>query len=153
LARLSNQVLESIGAVETFCPRVCTSKIVGGRVRKILTPLFPGYIFARFCNASAGRYVGSRPGVVGLLRIGDRQAVIDPELIHQMRDSETARITADPNPTFVQGQQLIIREGPFAGMEAEYVSALSGGQRALVFIEYLQQRVTLMAEPRVLRQA
>ena len=146
LSRLSSNIEASVGNLEVYCPRIRTRRMVAGRFQSVLGPMFPGYIFARFCRATAARFVASQPGVVGLVRFGEEPAVLTNETIEELKAADPENACRSCHPPFVPGQQIIIREGPFAGMEAEYVAELKGGERALLFLDYLQRRINLMTD-------
>ena len=146
LSRLSSGLLDSVGDLEVYCPRVPTKRSVAGVPRQILSPLFPGYIFARFCALTASRFVSSRPGIIGLVRFGGQPAVLAERTIEELKATEQDQAGAEALQSFAPGQKLQITDGPFAGMEAEYISSLSGGLRALLLLEYLQRRVSLLVD-------
>jgi transcriptional antiterminator RfaH len=150
LSRLSEELTRDFGKVEPYCPRVRSRRMVGGHSRPSWGPMFPGYIFARFCWATnAGRYIASRPGVIGIVRCSDRPLSVSSRIIGELRAAENT--IPESLPTFSPGQKLILREGPFVGMEAEFVASLSDGQRSLLFLDYLQQRVNLLASTDTLK--
>jgi len=155
LPRLLTEDQAAIGELESYCPRMHRMMPVGGKRRPVLVPLFPGYFFARFALEKAGRYVSSRPGVMGLVRFGDRAVPVAEEVIDELRamDLENAPVQMLPQYQFFPGQKLVIREGPFAGMEAEFVKSMSDGQRALLLLEYLHRRVNVITDCTVLESA
>lgn len=155
LVRLSPQVQNSVGEIEIFCPQIRRLMSVGGKKRTVLSALFPGYFFGRFCLAAAGRFVASRPGIIGLVRFGNDATTVPNEVIDEMKQTDFVAAAESILATskFVPGQKLQIREGPFAGMEAEYVASLNDGQRALLLLEYLHQRVRVVADCGILESA
>lgn len=155
LARLSAPLHGSIGPLQVFCPQIRKLMPVGGKKRTVLSALFPGYFFARFGLAQAGRFVASRPGIIGLVRFGDEPTPVPDCVIEEMQSTDfvTAAESALSPYNFVPGQRLLIREGPFAGMEAEYVASLNDGQRALLLLEYLHRRVNVVAKSAILESA
>jgi len=155
LSRLSPPLLAAVGPIELFCPQVRKLMAVGGKRRVVLSALFPGYFFARLCLATAARFVASRPGIIGLVRFGEKPTPLPDPVIEEMKDMDfvTAAESILTSHRFIPGQRLLIREGPFAGMEAEYVASLNDGQRALLLLEYLHQRVNLVANCSMLESA
>ena len=155
LARLSPSLRTAVGSIETYCPQVRKLMAVGGKRRVVLSALFPSYFFARFCLSTAARFVSSRPGIIGLVRFGEEPTSVPDPVIEEMKDTDfvTAAESILASHQFVPGQRLLIREGPFAGMEAEYVASFNDGQRALLLLEYLHQRVNLVANCAMLESA
>jgi transcriptional antiterminator RfaH len=155
LARLSAPLQGSIGSLQVFCPQIRKLMPVGGKKRTVLSALFPGYFFGRFGLAKAGRFVASRPGIIGLVRFGGEPTPVPDCVIAEMQSTDfvTAAESVLSPYNFVPGQRLLIREGPFAGMEAEYVASLNDGQRALLLLEYLHRRVNVVAKSAILESA
>ncbi|MBI4662337.1 MAG: hypothetical protein HY735_26245 [Verrucomicrobia bacterium] len=155
LSRVSPLIRSTVGAIEVFCPQIRKVMAVGGKRRTVLSALFPGYFFARFCLPSAGRFVASRPGIIGLVRFGGEATPLPDEVVEEMKDTDfvAAAECALASGHYFPGQKLLIRDGPFAGMEAEYVSSMSDGQRALLLLEYLHQRVNVVADRDILESA
>jgi len=155
LSRLSPPLQAAVGSIEPFCPQVRKLMAVGGKRRVVLSALFPSYFFARFCLSTAARFVASRPGIIGLVRFGEEPTAVPDPVIEEMKDTDfvTAAESILTSRNFVPGQKLSIREGPFAGMEAEYVASLNDGQRGLLLLEYLHQRVNLVANCSMLESA
>lgn len=143
LARISPDTRVSTGEIEVFCPQIRKMMSVAGKKRSVLSPLFPGYFFAQFELATAGRYVASRPGIIGLVRFGDVPTPVPATVIDELRETDFEAL-AESLSAFTPGQRLIIHEGPFAGMEAQFVTKMNDGQRALLLLEYLNRQVTVV---------
>lgn len=126
--------------LEVFLPRLRREQFVGGVVRLVARPLFPGYLFARFCPWLSGDAVRYVPGVLRV--VGNRQAPIplEPEIIANIRE----RIQADgfvwlrPRP-LEPGDKVTIAQGPFAGWMAEVEREWDDGQRVAILLGALQQ--------------
>jgi transcriptional antiterminator RfaH len=144
LSRSVGNLKAAIGEVDVFCPTLRRHIRVGGHRRQILAPLFPGYFFSRFNLAVAARFIGSRPGVIGLVRFREEPEPVADHVIEELRatDFDSDLLSNKFSP----GQHLTVSEGPFAGMDVEYVASLNDGQRALLLVEYLHQRVSLIVE-------
>lgn len=155
LSRLSVDTKLTTGEIEVFCPQIRKMMPVAGKRREVLTPLFPGYFFSQFSLETAARFVASRPGIIGLVRFGDAPTPVPAEVIEEMKATDflAAAESLFCSNNFSPGQKLLIREGPFAGMEAEYVSGMNDGQRALLLIEYLHRRVNVVADSAILESA
>ncbi len=144
LIRSVGNLQAAIGEIEVFCPTLRRYMKVGGHRRQVLAPLFPGYFFSRFNLGTAARFVSSRPGVIGLVRFGEEPESVSDRVIDELRETEfDSELHCE---RFSPGQHLTVSEGPFAGMEVEYIASLNDGQRALLLVEYLHQRVNLIVE-------
>ena len=150
LSRLSSNIRGSVGEMEVYCPRIQTRRMVAGVSRPVVSALFPGYIFARFSPDTASRFVATRPGVIGFVKYGEQPAVVAEETIEELKAGNYDGTVCEDIAPFTPGQRLLIREGPFAGMEGEFVSKLGDGKRAVLLLEYLQRRVNCLADSAVL---
>jgi transcriptional antiterminator RfaH len=139
--------------LEVLLPRLRQEQWVAGVVRWVLKPLFPGYLFARFCPLLFGEVVRYVPGVVGV--VGNRQSPIpvEPEIVASIRQ----RIQADG---FVRlqahhyhpGEKVWIDQGPFAGWMAEVEREWDDGRRVAILLGALHQ-AHMLVPPRWLLPA
>ena len=115
--------------------------------RQVLRPLFPGYLFARFCAAVALRAVNSRRGVLRVLGAGrDKPWPVDDLIVTAIRerlDSEDC-IDLEERP-FHAGDSVRVTAGPLAGWSGIFDSALSDAQRVVILIDTLQQGRVVIA--------
>lgn len=157
-AELLNHVIpntfESTGTIEAFCPQISKTMSVGGKRRRVLRALFPGYFFAHFELSRAARYVSSRPGVIGLVRFGDQATPIPAAVIDELKALDLEDLSECLLLfNFAPGQRLRIDSGPFAGMEAQFVANLPDGNRAVLLLEYLNREVSVITDRSILRSA
>lgn len=134
------------GGMETYFPRIRTRMAVGGPLRVVIKPLFPGYFFARFVWESASRFVLSRRNVTGIVHFGEHPAVVADGVIEELKTcgmrTEEAEIF-DPMSGLELGQRVVIRSGPFRGMEGEVVMRLSDRKRVALLMDHLQSQARL----------
>jgi transcriptional antiterminator RfaH len=126
--------------LEVLLPRLQREQYVCGVPRLVSQPLFPGYLFARFCPLVSGEAIRYIPGVLRV--VGNRQSPIpvEPQVISSIRD----RIQADgfvwiqPRP-LEAGEKVTIAHGPFVGWMAEVERELDDGKRVAILLGALQQ--------------
>lgn len=152
LARLSPETVLSTGEIEVYCPLIRKSMSVAGKKRLVTGSLFPGYFFARFNLTTASRYVSSRPGIIGLVRFGDRPTPVADSVIDELKETDFEAL-AESLSSFTPGQTLVIQDGPFAGMEAQFVTKMNDGHRALLLLEYLNRQVSVVVDSSSLEAA
>lgn len=109
--------------------------------RLVLRPLFPGYLFARFCAAVSLRAVNYTRGVLRVLgSASDRPWPLDDAIVAAIRErlgSEGfVQLTERP---FGAGDPVRITAGPLAGWSGIFDSELSDAQRVVILIETLHQ--------------
>ncbi len=131
-------------SIEAFVPSY--SRLVvwgsrGDRVR-IETPLFPGYLFARFDANEALPVIRGVRGVPQVLGPGNRPAAISDALISALK-----RATADPSlvspaeysASYAHGDRVTVTNGPLAGLTGVVDRTAAGGRRLIITIDILQR--------------
>ena len=128
--------------VETFLPlarRPVRHATRGPRL--VLRPLFPGYLFARFCAARSLRAVAYSRGVLRVLGgAPDRPWPMDDAIVATIR----ARLGAEGfvelrERPFSCGDSVRVTAGPLAGWSGIFDCELSDAERVVILIETLQQ--------------
>ncbi|HEU4685890.1 MAG TPA: transcription termination/antitermination NusG family protein [Nitrospira sp.] len=108
---------------ELFLPMIGVWSRRAGVRRRILRPMFPGYLF--LCDAlTGGRYaeVLKARGLVGVLSRGQGGPAAIPENeIDAIRALVRSELPALPHPYLKTGQRVRIRSGPLADVEGVLV--------------------------------
>jgi transcriptional antiterminator RfaH len=109
--------------------------------RQVLRPLFPGYLFARFCAAVSLRAVSSRRGVLRILGSGgDKPWPVDDAIVTAIRERLDPEGCVDlVERPFHAGDPVRVTAGPLAGWSGVFDCALSDAQRVVILIKTLQQ--------------
>jgi transcriptional antiterminator RfaH len=130
--------------IEILCPRIREQKIVRRKMQPVITPLFPGYLFARFC-LSQSRMVMYASGVRNLVSFGHAPATVNCEIIDGIRERLQDGVVDLKLPSFTRGDVVRIKEGPLCGLEAVFEKEMIGQQRAMLLMKTLtcQVRVSL----------
>jgi transcriptional antiterminator RfaH len=127
--------LRQFPEVEVFCPRVRIRKRTNRGPVWFVEAMFPGYLFARFDYPTLHRRVSQGPGVSGFVRFGDRLALLQDELISEIR----ARLGKDELVEIDQGiqpgQNVQITQGPFQGLEGLVTRLITARDRVQILIE------------------
>lgn len=141
-ARAEKQVdrlLERAG-VETYLPLIERERQWADRKKRVLFPLLPGYIFARFPLERHSRVVKT-PGLVMVLsEKGHPKPVREAELDAVRRFvrgiQETGEVP-EPEPWWDPGIPMRVKTGPFQGMEG-YLLENRGRRRVTVRLSALK---------------
>jgi transcriptional antiterminator RfaH len=109
--------------------------------RLVLRPLFPGYLFARFCAAVSLRAVNYSRGVLRVLgSASDSPWPIDDAIVAAIRERLDPQGCVElVERPFGAGDSVRITAGPLIGWSGIFDSELSDAQRVVIFIETLQQ--------------
>ncbi len=122
-----------------YLPRLKTPRRCAGRWIDTVAPLFPRYLFvAADLEAQSLAPVRSTKGVSGLVRFGDRPAVVPEDLIEVLRLREDAATGLHDyrRPLFAAGDPVKLLQGPLAGLEGVF-DAETGDLRVVVLMEML----------------
>jgi transcription antitermination factor NusG len=99
-----------------FLPMLERVRIISGKKRRVLLPLFPSYVF--FCGDREQRQRALLTDrLCATIEVRDQQRLIDElSSIQRLLD---AKVDVEPHPQLATGQRCRIKEGPFAGMEGK----------------------------------
>jgi transcriptional antiterminator RfaH len=107
-------------------------------------PLFPGYCF---CAAHTDKSISplrSTPGVLSVVRFGQKIAYIDAFVIDRIRKAEIY-LTENPIDGAIQaGDKVRVVDGPLAGLEG--LASNTGQNRIEVLIELMGQHQRLRCD-------
>jgi transcriptional antiterminator RfaH len=108
--------------------------------RMVLRPLFPGYLFGRFCAAASLRAVRYSHGVLRVVGGGGRPWPVDDAIVADIlgRIGAEGCVELAERP-FGAGDSVRITTGPLAGWSGIFDSELSDAERVVILIETLQQ--------------
>ncbi len=134
---LAAMALRQILQVSCFAPRIRFRKATRRGLVWFVEPLFPGYLFAHFPYLDLHRQVEHSPRVTGIVRFGERVAVIGEAMLDQLRDTIGTEETIVFNPEVKTGEQIKIAEGAFQGLEAVVTQLLPARERVKVLIDFL----------------
>lgn len=132
-------------AYEVFLPLYERRRQWADRVKKVLKPLFPGYLFCRVGPEARGRIV-TTPGVIRIVGFGNSPARIDDEEVEAIRRITESGLPAEPCPPLREGERVRIEQGPLQGLEGTFVR--SGSQHQLVVTVRLLQRAVAVGVDR-----
>jgi transcriptional antiterminator RfaH len=147
---LTNLVQQGFGC---YLPLMAIEKLRQGHVAVVQEPLFSRYLFIRLGTGQSTQSwapIRSTLGVSSLVSFGAEPAKVSTELIETLR-RRIDNLYEKPARLFNNGDQVEIRDGPFAGLQGIYQMA-SGEQRAMVLIEIMSKPSRLSFCPTSLRK-
>ena len=137
---------------ECFLPLIRAEKLRRGALLIVQEALFPRYLFIRLgtgLESQSWSPIRSTVGVSRLVTFGQTPAKIDDELVAQLRvKSESAEVQSRH---FEPGEQVVVTEGPFVGVEAIYQMA-DGEGRVMVLLNILSKQVKMAVTPASIRK-
>ena len=101
-----------------FLPLIEEVKISGGRKRRMMTPLFTGYVF--FCGTDDDRYTAMTTNrLCQTIDVPDQDGLVD-ELV-ALKRGLSGRAQLDPYPFAAVGSRCRVKSGPFRDIEGVVV--------------------------------
>lgn len=133
------------GGIEVLCPRIQERRLIRRRVQQVVSPLFPGYLFAR-CSLSGLRLIRYAKGVRHLVVFGSGPAVMSTEVMEEISRRLRGGVVIPQSQTFVHGNVVRIQDGPLRGLEAVFERELAGQQRAMLLMKMLASQVRVVVD-------
>jgi transcriptional antiterminator RfaH len=135
-----------------FLPLIRAEKLRRGALQVVQEPLFPRYLFIRLgtgLESQSWAPIRSTVGVSRLVTFGQTPAKIENELIAQLQvKTDSAEIQLRH---FEPGEQVVLTDGPFVGVEAIYQMADAEG-RVMVLLNILSKQVKMAVPPSSIRK-
>lgn len=127
-----------------YLPLLATTRRVGQRNVNRVAAMFPRYLFVRLA-AEKDNFapIRSTVGVVGLVRFGERYAVLPDELVTTLaaRSNENG-VIEQAEPDFAPGDGVLILDGALKGYEAVF-SATVGKERIALLLQIADRQLTI----------
>tara|TARA_R100000027_G_scaffold67340_1_gene65667 strand:+ start:33112 stop:33678 length:567 start_codon:yes stop_codon:yes gene_type:complete len=136
------QIRHRVG-IEVFAPRITfTKKTKRGKVR-FTEALFPGYLFCR-CNIQEHmRHLLSMPGIINIVRYGDRTPPIPDEFMAELKERIPSEKHESSDPIIEVGAPVTVVEGPFKDLQAVVSQVLSARDRVRILLEFLGRQAEI----------
>ena len=134
--------------LEVFLPWLRSRRRIGSRYQWVLVPLFPGYLFCRLDLLLSGKVARYAPGVKDFVKFGSRIAEIEEDVVSSIRSRCPGGVAEIKPRPYRTGEHVMIKEGPFAGLEAIFEREMMGSERIAILLELLgrQTRLVLSSE-------
>lgn len=142
-AQFEFKVCESLtlAGVESFLPTWSEDVQWSDRVKTVVRPLFPGYVFARMSGFREFNRGLQTRGVVQILPDSFNPLAIDEKEIEDVRRVVSSKLAAIPC-NFASGDAVTIDNGPLAGVSGVVVKT-KGAMRVVVSVEILRRAVSV----------
>ncbi len=135
----------AVKGFETFFPKIAIWSRRAGARHRILTPMFPSYLFVRD-QLTDRRYVellGAR-GLVCVLSSGEGRPAAVPDVeIDAIRALVHSDLRAVPHPYLHAGQRVRITDGPLANVEGILIDRHVGKGLLVLSVHLFQRSVAV----------
>ena len=132
---------------DAYCPMIRKKVRHARRLREVLRPLFPGYVFVSLdAERDQWRPILSTIGVRTLIRFGDRFGILPKSFVESLRALENDGAIAMPvaKESYACGEHVRLREGPFEGLVATVLKCDDNGRLTLL-MDMLSRSVSVKA--------
>lgn len=123
-------------------PKLKERKLYRRKVTDVISPLFPCYLFVKFDSFRDYHLIRYTRGIKRLLSGDNGPAVVPQGII----DSIVSKMECGFIPlkqTFVPGEDVIVRSGPFEGFNAIFEKEMKGAERVSVLLRAINVRLVI----------
>ena len=133
---------------QTYLPLLPTRRRKQGRVHKVISPMFPRYLFIHLSDQTDDwGPIRSTIGVANLVRFSQAPARVPDQLINTLKEREDSEgIQIMPQKEFIQGERIRIAEGPFEGFEGIFQET-SSRNRVLLLLQITEKYFQIQLNP------
>ena len=129
---------------DSFLPTYTTRTRWSDRLKNIVRPLFPGYVFCGF-DPAFRLPILTTPGVVQIVGIGKEPVPVDNAELESVWKALQSGLAVHPWPFLQLGERVVVEHGPLVGIEGKVIQFKSS-YRLVVSIHLLQRSVAAEIE-------
>jgi transcriptional antiterminator RfaH len=124
--------------VEMLFPRIKVERLIRGSAQQIIKPLFPGYLFTRFCPENSLESVRAARGVLRVVSSGRMPIPVPDAIVQEIQDRvQDDGLIRVRRQVLAPGTMVTIQSGPFEGMMGRVERELDDRKRVAIFLETL----------------
>lgn len=127
--------------IETFLPLREVLSQWKDRKKKVLLPLFPGYLFVH-TTLEDKLDILNTPGVVRILGFSGTPAPIPDDQIESIKTLLESRVPFDPYPYLEEGKRVTVTHGPLSGIVGRIVEK-RGLKRLILSVDLIKRAVSV----------
>lgn len=128
-------------AVPFLLPQYTKTSIWSDRVKRVLAPLFPSYVFVHVSDEERLRVLQTA-GVVSIVSTGGRPAPLRADEVAMLKEFAAQPRAVEPHPYLRIGQRVRVMQGPFAGWEG-VLTGKKNAQRLVVSLDHILRSVAV----------
>ena len=126
---------------ETFMPSYVSKRKWSDRVKPLVIPLFPGYVFCRF-NVNTRLPILVTPGVMAVVGVGKAPVAINDSEIVAIQRVIDSGLPTQRWPYLNCGEMVRVEAGPLEGLSG-IVVRMKGTDRLIVSVSLLMRSVSV----------
>jgi transcriptional antiterminator RfaH len=139
-------------SVEVFNPKLRRKRLIRGKYERVIRPLFPNYLFAKFDPSLQYHMIKYTRGVSGI--VGNRGSPwpVSEDIIEIIKSRMNDEGLIVINPDIKVGDKVEITEGPFKGFIGIFEREMRDSERIIVLLNTIEYRASLDIEKELLRK-
>jgi len=126
---------------EVYLPLLKERRKWSDRKKWVEFPIFKSYLFV-FINLNNFIPVLQTPGIVKVVRFGEKIATLSEKSIEHIRLMTEGGYNPTPTDYFIKGEPVFVKEGPLKGLEGEVIR-LDGNDRLILRIDIIQHSISV----------
>jgi transcriptional antiterminator RfaH len=133
--------------IQVFNPKLKLKKFVRGSLKEVIEELFPCYIFSRFDPYQYYHMIKYTRGVKRI--VGNKEGypfIIDQGLVEGLQQRMRDGCVLLETPDLLPGEPVLIREGPFKGLEGILVKEMKASDRVLVLLNTIHYNAKVQVD-------
>lgn len=133
--------------LEVFLPMMRGEKVVFEAVRTVVKPLFPGYLFARFCPGTYLHVIRYARGVQRVVCTAQMPLPVDESIIEaiRLRIGKDGYVRMKPR-RLRRGEPVIIQEGPLQGITGIFDRELNDRDRVAILLVSIKFQASILVK-------
>lgn len=142
-ARHETAVARQLEAKEVpfLLPTYVKSSQWSDRIKRVLAPLFPSYVFVNVNDEERVRVLQTA-GVVSFVSMAGRPCPLCAEEVKLLQECAARPQVFEPHPFLCVGQRVKVMHGPFAGWEG-VLSFKKNSARLVISVEQIMRSVSV----------
>jgi transcription antitermination factor NusG len=136
--------------IETYCPMIEELHQYSDRKKRVLEPLFRGYLFVR-TDLHNKVTILQTGGVVNFVGVGMKPSPIPDIQIANIQIATGSPSRIKREPYLATGEKVMVIAGPFEGIRG-YVCAFKASMRVVISVDCIGQSVSVEVSPESLKR-
>ena len=143
-----SELLTEIGIVN-YLPLVQRIRQWSDRKKKVMEPLFRGYVFVNINLKKEKLNVLQTHGLVKFISFGNKPAQVSDKDMYWITRIEEEKVSIDPEQYPSVGEKIKVSYGPFKGLDG-IVKHINGKEKFIVQFDSIMQGVSVHIKPEYL---
>lgn len=131
--------------ISAYTPKRKIRRKWSDRVKLVEEPLFGGYCFARFPLIDK-KQVFTQRGVVNIVNFSGRHVPVEDSVIESLKILTAGELTIDPFPYMKKGDRVVIKKGPFKGLEGYITEKRNKNTTLVVSVDAIMSSIKCVIE-------